>query len=179
MHYTWTYMGPSDSNDLMALSLMVEFEVNKIFNFNPNVLAHNIVLGLVNQFYTGSSDLIVGVRDDSGKLMAYTWAKSGETTMWSTEKVMSISMAHVDPELSPRTRIRLLQDMLEIWERFAQMTNTPIIASSTLRHEQTAFLKLHERRGYIIRGSQAYLRVDLSNKPLHLFDNPTQATPAD
>lgn len=178
MHYTWTHLGPADSGDIMTLSLMVEFEVNKIFNFNPNVLAHNIVLGLVNQFYTGSSDLIVGVRDDNNKLIAYTWAKNGETTMWSTEKVMSIRMAHVDPDLSDRTRIKLLQDMLEIWERFAQITDTPIIASSTLRHEQQAFLKLHQRRGYIIRGSQAYLRVDLTNKPSSLFDNPTQATPA-
>ena len=179
MHYTWTYMGPSDSNDLMALSLQVEFEVNTIFKFNPNVLAHNIVLGLVNQFYTGHSDLIVGVRDDSGKLMAYTWAKNGDSTMWSTEKVMNIAMAHVDPTLSSRTRIKLLQDMLEIWERFAQISNTPIIASSTLRHEQTAFLKLHQRAGYIIRGSSAYLQVDLSKKPTKLFDDPTQATPAD
>jgi hypothetical protein len=179
MHYTWTYMGPSDSNDLMALSLQVEFEVNTIFKFNPNVLAHNIVLGLVNQFYTGHSDLIVGVRDDSGKLMAYTWAKNGDSTMWSTEKVMNIAMAHVDPNLSSRTRIKLLQDMLEIWERFAQISNTPIITSSTLRHEQNAFLKLHERAGYTVRGSAAYLRVDLSKKPTKLFDDPTQATPAD
>jgi hypothetical protein len=158
---------------------MVEFEVNKIFNFNPNVLAHNIVLGLVNQFYTGTSDLICGVRDADNKLLAYTWAKTGETTMWSTERVMSIRMAHVDPSLSSRTRIKLLEDMLEIWERFAQLTNTPIIASSTLRNEQQAFLKLHQRRGYIIKGSTAYLRVDLSQQPAQLFDDPTQATPAD
>lgn len=179
MHYTWTKCSTADSADLMALSLMVEFEVNKIFNFNPNVLAHNIVLGLVNQFYTGTSDLICGVRDADNKLLAYTWAKTGETTMWSTERVMSIRMAHVDPSLSSRTRIKLLEDMLEIWERFAQLTNTPIIASSTLRNEQQAFLKLHQRRGYIIKGSTAYLRVDLSQQPAQLFDDPTQATPAD
>jgi hypothetical protein len=92
---------------------------------------------------------------------------------------MSICLAHVDHTLSSRTLIKLLEDMLIIWERFAQITNTPIIASSTLRNEQQAFLKLHQRQGYIIKGSTAYLRVDLSNKPTQLFDDPTQATPAD
>jgi hypothetical protein len=179
MNYNWKKCSTADSGDLMALSLLVEFEVNKIFNFNPNVLAHNIVLGLVNQFYTGTSDLIIGARNDAGKLMAYTWCKTGESTMWSTEHVMSIRMAHVDPALSHRTRIKLLKDMMEIWENFALITNTPIIASSTLRNEQQAFLKLHQRQGYIIKGSTAYLRVDLSRKPTTLFDNPVQATPAD
>lgn len=169
MHYTWTQLSPADSGDIMTLSLMVEFEVNKIFNFNPNVLAHNIVLGLVNQFYTGRSDLICGVRDDTGKLIAFTWCQTGQKTMWSTEEVMSVHMAHVDPTMSSRTRINLLKDMLEIWEKFAQITNTPIIASSTIRDEQQAFLKLHEQRGYIIKGSTAYLRVDLSTKPDSLF----------
>jgi hypothetical protein len=82
---------------------------------------------------------------------------------------MSVHMAHVDPTMSSRSRITLLKDMLDIWERFAQMTNTPIIASSTIREEQQAFLKLHEQRGYIIKGSTAYLRVDLSQKPTSLF----------
>lgn len=179
MNYIWKLATPADSEDIMKLNLLIQHEVNTIFNFNPNVLAHHIVTGLVNQFYTGKTDLIATARDDNNHLLAYTWVKTGEHSMWSTEEVASVRMAHVDPNLSVRRRIVLLDDMIDIWQRFAQMHNIPILYSNTLRKEQTAFLKLHQRNGFIVRGSAAYKRIDLTYKPTKLFDNPTQATPAD
>lgn len=168
MNYAWTYASLTDATELLELSLKVQYEVDTIFNFNPNVLAHQIVLGLVNQYYTGRTDLLAIVRHNN-KIIAYTWCRSGEKSMWSAEELINVRMAHVDPDLTDRQKISLLKDMLEIWERFAQITNTPIIASSTLRHKQTAFLRLHERAGYTVRGSTAYRRVDLSVKPATLF----------
>jgi hypothetical protein len=179
MNYTWNYATTADAGDIMELNLLVQFEVDTIFNFNPNVLSHHIVTALVNQFYTGRTDLVATARDDNNKLLAYTWVKTGEQSLWSTEEVARCHMAHVDPNLSVRSRILLLKDMLDIWERFAQIHNIPIIYSNTLRHEQTVFLKLHQRAGYTLRGSAAYKKTDLSYKPTKLFDNPTQATPAD
>lgn len=169
MHYKWTYASPGDSTDIMNLNLMVKYEVDTIFNFNPNVLAHHIVTALVNQYYTGRSDLVVLTRNNNNKLLAYTWVKV-QTTPWSTEEVLNVSMAHVDPNLSVRQRVLLIKDMLTIWERFAQIAQIPLISSNTLRQEQRSFLKIHQQQGYIIRGSWAYKRVDLSNKPTSLFD---------
>ena len=110
MNYTWTYAAMTDASALMDLSLKVQFEVDTIFNFNPNVLAHNIVTGLVNQFYTGKTDLIAIVRDND-KIIAYTWAHSGERSMWSNEELVSIRMAHVDPDLTDRQKILLLKEV--------------------------------------------------------------------
>lgn len=168
MNYTWTQANVNDATDIMALNLKVQFEVDTIYNFNPNVLAHNIVTGLVNQFYTGK-DLIVTVRDSNARLLAYTWAHAGERSIFSAEEILGIRMAHVDPELSSRQRVMLIKDMLVIWERYAQLQNIPIIVSNTLRQEQSAFLKLHSNAGYTLRGSQAYKRVDLTNKPTTLL----------
>jgi len=179
MNYTWNYAGPSESQDIMNLNLLVKFEVDTIFNFNPNVLSHHIVSALVNQFYTGKSDLVAAARDDNNRLLAYTWVKTGEHSMWSTEEVASVRMAHVDPNLSARLRVNLIEDMMDIWERFAQLHSIPILYSNTLRQEQSVFLKMHQRRGFIVRGSAAYKRVDLNYMPTKLFVNPTQATPAD
>jgi hypothetical protein len=169
MNYSWTYASINDANDIMGLNLLVQHEINSIFNFNPNVLAHQLSLALVNQFYTGKTDLVALARDSNNKLLAYTWAKSGNHSMWSTEEIINVTMAHVDPNLSPRSRILLLKDQLTIWERFAQITNTPLISSNTLRLEQNAFLKLHKAAGYIVRGSFAYKKVDLTTKPAALF----------
>ena len=178
MNYIWTHATPADSGDIMNLNLLIQHEVDTIFNFNPNVLAHHIVTALVNQHYTGKTDLVATARDDNNKLLAYTWVKTGDHSMWSTEEVASVRMAHVDPNLSARRRIVLIDEMMEIWERFAQIHNIPIIYSNTLRKEQTVFLKLHQRNGFIVRGSAAYKKVNLNYMPTRLFDNPTQATPA-
>lgn len=169
MNYTWSLATPADSEDIMKLNLMVQFEVDTIFNFNPNVLAHHIVTALVNQFYTGKTDLVAVARDDNNKLLAYTWVKTGEHSMWSTEEVASVRMAHVDPNLSARLRINLIEDMMELWEKFAQIHLIPILYSNTLRQEQSVFLKLHKRAGFIVRGSAAYKRVNLNYMPTSLF----------
>jgi hypothetical protein len=169
MSHTWSLATPADSQDIMNLNLMVQYEVDTIFNFNPNVLSHYIVTALVNQFYTGKSDLVITARDENNRLLAYTWVKTGEYSMWSSEEVASVRMAHVDPNLSVRQRILLLNEMIELWERFAQLHNIPIIHSNTLRQEQSVFLKLHSRAGYEIRGSVAYKRVNLLHKPSGLF----------
>ena len=179
MHYTWNYAAPADSQDIMNLNLLVKFEVDTIFDFNPNVLAHHIVSALVNQFYTGKTDLVAAARDNNNRLLAYTWVKTGERSMWSTEEVASVRMAHVDPNLSVRSRVNLIDEMMEIWERFAQIHSIPVLYSNTLRHEQSVFLKMHQRRGFIVRGSAAYKKVNLLYMPTRLFDDPTQATPAD
>lgn len=170
MNYTWTLATPADSDDIMNLNLLIKHEVDTIFNFNPNVLAHHIVTALVNQFYTGKSDLVAVARDDNNKLLAYTWVKTGEHSMWSTEEVASVRMAHVDPSLSVRQRITLLDDMMDIWERFAQIHLIPIVYSNTLREQQHVYLKLHKQRGYIVRGSAAYLKVNLNYMPTRLFN---------
>jgi hypothetical protein len=169
MQHTWNLATPADSQDIMDLNLMVQYEVDTIFNFNPNVLSHHIVTALINQFYSGRSDLVATARDENNRLLAYTWVKTGERSMWSNEEVAVVRMAHVDPNLSVRRRILLLDEMIELWERFAQLHDIPIIHSNTLRKEHTVFLKLHSRAGYTIRGSTAYKRTNLLYKPSKLF----------
>ena len=169
MQYTWNFASVNDTAEIMNLNLKIQHEVDTLFNFNPNVLAHNIVLGLVNQHYTAGSELLAVARDADNKIIAFTWAKANESTIFSAEPLIYIRLAHVDPDLPVRTKIKLLKDQLTIWERFAQLTNTPLIYSSTLREEQATFLRLHQQSGYTTRGSSAYKRVDLSTKPSSLF----------
>jgi hypothetical protein len=174
MNYTWNLATPADSGDIMTLNLLVQHEVDTIFDFNPNVLSHHIVSALVNQFYTGKSDLVAIARNEDNKLLAYTWIKTGERSLWSTEEIACVRMAHVDPSLSVRLRVNLIDEMMETWERFAQLHSIPILYSNTLRKEQSVFLKMHERRGFVVRGSAAYKRVDLNYMPSQLFQGATQ-----
>ena len=49
--------------------------------------------------------------------------------------------------------------MITMWENFATLAKVSIICSSTMRTETDAFLKLHKRHGYDVRGSYAYKKL--------------------
>ena len=168
MNYTWQLASGADITDIVAMAEQhFQKEIDLIFTPQPIAYSRNLTYAVVNQFYCPGTDLVTVARDDAGKLLAYTWAKNGERSWWSDDPMVSVHMAHVDMELNPRLRVRLVTDMLDHWEQFAKSCNTPIVCSTTMRHDQDGFLKLHARRGYSVRGSFAYKRLTL-----------TQAVPA-
>jgi hypothetical protein len=92
-------------------------------------------------------------------IIAWTWVKRGIRAAWSDEEMACINMVHIDLTLPPRLKIKLIKDMIELWEAWAKLANIPIISSTTMRDSQTAYLKLHAQAGYTIRGSNAYKRL--------------------
>ena len=168
MTYTWGPLQGNDINKLVELSnTHFRHEVDELFDIDLVYLEKCIAHGFINQLYSPLSELLSVAKDESGKVIAWTWAKVGERAVWSTDPILTISMAHIDMSLSPKARVRIVNDMLDLWERFAHLARTPIICSTTMRKEQSAFLKLHERKGYKVRNNVAYKRLNL-----------TQATPA-
>jgi hypothetical protein len=138
-------------------------EIDNIFKPEPITYSRNVTLAIVNQFYLPTTSLVSVCRDHNKKLLAYTWASSLERSPWSDDHMVNIRMAHVDLSLSARDRIKLVNIMMDIWEVFAMCSKSPIICSTTMRNDQHAFLKLHEKRGYDVRGSYAYKRINLNS----------------
>jgi len=168
MNFTWTPAGGNDVPDIVAMAEQhFQQEIDTIFNPDPVAYSRNITYAVVNQFYLPTTELLSIARDPTGSLLAYTWAKSNDRAPWSDDPMVVVRMAHVALNQTAKTRVRLVQDMLELWERFAIFANQPIICSTTMRRDQDAFLKMHSRHGYDVRGSYAYKRL-----------NTTQATPA-
>jgi len=160
IQYSWM---PATGNDVAEIVQMAEnhfqTEIDTVFKPDTVAYSRNITFAIVNQFYLPGSELLYIARDTSGKLLAYTWAKSNERAAWSDDNMIVIRMAHVDLSLSARDRLRIISDMMTIWEQFARSTNTSIICSTTMRKDQDAFLRLHARNGYDVRGSYAYKKL--------------------
>ena len=160
MNYTWRSATGIDVQAIVAIAQThFEQEIDTIFTPDPVAYARNITLAVVNQFYGPNSELLKVAVDDANTIIAYTWAKSGEHSPWSDDSMVVIKMAHVRLTLPARTRVRLVADMLALWDEFAHRANTPIICSTTMRGDQDTFLRLHSRAGYTVRGSYAYKRV--------------------
>ena len=136
-----------------------ESEIDQIFTPDPIAYSRNITVAVVQQFYSPLSQLISVARTGQDQLVAYTWAERNQRAPWSDDEMVVIKMAHVDLALSTRTRIRLIQDMIDLWETWAALCQVPVICSSTVRGDQAAFLRIHAGRGYDVRGSYAYRRL--------------------
>jgi hypothetical protein len=159
MKYSWQPAVGADIADISAMTWMSINQVDMIYTMNQAAFNKNITHAIVNQMYNPASELVSVARNTAGQLLAYTWAKTGERSCWSTDDVVSVCMALVDPALPMRLRIRLVTDEIMIWEQFAKYAGVSIICSTTMRKDQSAFLRLHEQLGYDVRGSFAYKRV--------------------
>jgi hypothetical protein len=168
INYTWHQATILDLDAIVEMAQKhFQQEIDTIYTPDPRAYARNVTYAIVNQHYSPNAELLAVAKDAEGQLLAYTWAKARDYAAWSDDEMIVIRMAHVDLQLSSRQRLRLIQDMLQMWENFARFANVKIICSTTMRDDQGAFLKLHAKNGYTVRGSYAYKKL-----------NPTQATPA-
>ena len=156
MKYTWKPAVAADVEDLVRLADLAVFEIDDIFVYDQHHMAANFAAAVVNQIFYPLGQLISIARDETGKAAAVTWAKTGGNALWSREPILLIELAQIDPNVSVRYRLRLVNDMLGMWDEYAVLTHSRIICSATMREKQSAYLKLHERNGYVVRGSTAY-----------------------
>jgi len=159
--YTWRAATGADVSSIVRMAEQhFQTEIDTIFTPDPVAYSRNITLAVVNQFYTPTLELVSVATDAEGKLLAYTWCRNLERAAWSDDVMIVVRMAHVGLDQSSRQRIKLVSDMFTLWENWAIYCKTPIICSTTMRKDQAAFLRLHERHGYDVRGSYAYKKVD-------------------
>ena len=185
MHITddrwrWRSAVGTDTPDIVAMAQgYFGVETKDIYVNDPIEYSRNVTLAIVNQFYNPRAELVSVARDvETGKLLAYTWAVRNERAPWSPEEMVVIRIAHVDMDMTGKERIHLCAQMIRMWEKWALACEVKIICSSTIRSDQPAFLKLHERAGYIVRGSIAYKRlskiaVDIDDTGIAPMDNTT------
>jgi hypothetical protein len=161
MSYTWR---PATGLDVPHIVKMAQdhfqTEIDTIFTPDPIAYSRNITFAVVNQFYCPTTELLSVAVDSENNIVAYTWAKAGEHSPWSDDEMIIIKMAHLSLNLSSRERVMLVIDMLKLWEAFATLAQVPIICSTTMRKDQSSFLKLHEKHGYDVRGSYAYKKLN-------------------
>lgn len=155
----WRRAVGTDVPNLVSLTqTYFESEADAIFRTDPIVYGHNVTLAVVNQFYDPASSFL-WLNEREGRLLGYVWAERGQRAVWSRDEMVAIKIVHVDMRLSVRERLRLCDDMITLWENWARSIDVPIVCSTTMRGDQAGFLRLHERRGYDVRGSIAYRRV--------------------
>jgi hypothetical protein len=133
-------------------------EIDGVFRADPVAYARNVTTAVVQQFYIPHQELLMVARNQHDQLLAYVWVVR-ETAPWSDEVMAATRMVHVDLALSTRHRIRLVQQMIGLWEVWARESGIAIVCSTTMRRDTAGFLRIHAAAGYDVRGSIAYRRL--------------------
>ena len=162
---TWHWTLARTEDDINDIVLMAkgfyEREVNDIFTTNTAILRKNVDIAVTEQRYTLNRQQIIIARDTTnGKLLAWSWLKRGHYTVYAPEEMADAMFLHIDLELPERTRITLCAQMIQQWILWCHLNNIPVLISSSIRQEQEAFLKLHERFGFKRNGSVCYYRTE-------------------
>jgi predicted trehalose synthase len=158
--WEWTLARVSDVDEIVALAQgQFQKEIDKFFTPEPMRYATNVIHACVNQSFDKLSEQIIVARNVHGKLLAYAWIQRGQFMPYAPEEIAEARFVHLDLNLSSRTRITLLAQILQQWELWALICGIPVLCSSTIRGHQDAFLKLHEQAGYTLKGSIAFKRL--------------------
>jgi len=131
-----------------------------ITDINPVEGSRNLMFAIVNQMYAPKKELIsVAVLPDTGEIVAFTWAQRDVRQPWSTEEMIVPKLLSVELTLSGRCRTALCVQAMLMWERWAQVCEIKTISSSSMRQDWEPLMRIHERMGYTVRGSNAYKRM--------------------
>lgn len=154
---------PAQGTDITAMVDLTqhdfEREAENIWRTDRMHYTHNLTRAVVDQFFSPSMAMVWLAVGEQNLIRGYVWAERGQKTVWSPEEMVAIKIVHVDLALSARQRVTLCDEMITLWERWAQRIGVDLIASTSMREQQEGFMRLHQRRGYQRRGSICYRRL--------------------
>ena len=164
MAHTWNRAIHTDVEDIVKMSQgFYQSEIDKIFTPSPTRMGYHLHQAILNQSY-GVNDHIIGVaRDESGRLVAWHWASRGKHLPYADEEMAVGEFIHVDLNQRARDRIQLCIECLEQWIAWCMLHNIPVLCSTSIREEQTAFMRLHDQLGFKRNGSIAYKKIGETN----------------
>jgi len=159
MNWKWKQASLQDLDAIVELSVRhFEHEVADCLTASPVRLAHNIYMALGSQAFDGTHSIYV-CEDEQGTLLAYGWIERSGYTIYAEEPIAEVRMVHIDMVLPVKDRVKIIQEMIRMFEQYCDIFNIPVIITNTIRKDTAGFLKLHEKLGYETRGSFAFKRL--------------------
>ena len=174
METFWSLAHPlHDVEDIIELADSVfGQEADGILTRDRNVFRHRVTMAATEQLFNKGREFLavcrgdkeiktmmgVGIQDDA--LLGYCWFDRGGYTTYSNEEISNAKFHHVDLSLPARQRVKLINEMIDQHILWAHTWGIPVICSTSIRAEHTGFMKIHQRRGFTVNGSYAWIRTE-------------------
>lgn len=157
----WTLAHPlHDVEDIVLLAdENYGVEVEGVLTRDRNVFRHRLTVATTEQVFNKSREFIAVCRD-TDRLLGFCWFDRGGYTTYSNEEISNAKFHHVDLTLPAKTRVRLVNEMIDQHILWAHTWGVPIVCSTSIRADNEAFMKIHKKRGFTVNGSYAWIRTE-------------------
>lgn len=157
----WTLAHPlHDVEDIVELADSVfGVEADGILTRSRDVFRHRVTMAATEQLFNKGREFLAVCRDQD-KLLGYCWFDRGGYATYSNEEISNAKFHHVDLSLPAKTRVRLINEMIDQHILWAHSWGIPVICSTSIRAEHNGFMRIHEKRGFTVNGSYAWIRTE-------------------
>ena len=159
-----------DVEDIISLGFKNYLVDNEILNADLDVARHRLTMACTEQIFNRSKEFVAVCRsiDDknAGNLLGFCWFDRGGYTSYSNEEISNAKFHHVDLGLPVRTRVRLINEMIDQHILWANTYGIPVVCSTSIRADHDGFMKIHKKRGFTVNGSYAWIRTEKGMKCL-------------
>ena len=171
----WSLADPRfDVEDMVELSdSFFGAEADGIVTRSRAVFRHRLTVACTEQLFNKSREFIAVCRGEPvktashelgdfyrDKLLGFCWFDRGGYTTYSNDEISNAKMHHLDLTLPARTRIRLVNEMIDQHILWAHTWGVPVVCSTSIRADHDVFMKIHKKRGFTVNGSYAWIRTE-------------------
>ena len=162
----WTLAHPlQDVEDIVLLADQnYGSEVEAVLKRDRAVFRKNVTIASTVQLFDKGKEFLAVCRNttelDIGDLLGFCWFDRGGYTTYSNEEISNAKFHHVDLSLPAKTRVRLINAMIDQHILWAHTWGIPIVCSTSIRSDHDAFMRIHQKRGFMVNGSYAWIRTE-------------------
>jgi hypothetical protein len=142
-------------------------EAEGIVKRDRNTFRKNVTLAATYQLFDKGREFLAVCRSVAPRgeivvdeLLGFCWFDRGGYTTYSSEEISNAKFHHVRLDLSPRLRVRMINEMIDQHILWAHSWGVPVVCSTSVRTEHDAFMRIHEKRGFKVTGSYAWIRTE-------------------
>jgi len=164
----WTLAHPlTDAEDIVWMAdTFFGQEADGILTRSKDVFRKHVTIASTVQLFDKGKEFLAVCRTDDERLLGFCWFDRGGYTTYSKEEISNAKFHHVDLSLPAKTRVQLVHQMIDQHILWASLWNIPVICSTSIRSEHDGFMKIHQKRGFRVNGSYAWIRTEEGMKCL-------------
>jgi hypothetical protein len=161
MEIRWTLASPLyDIDDVVKLGKKLLALEGSELKTDEYFFRHQITLIATDQVFDKTRNFFAIARDENDNLLGYCIFDRGGYATYSREEISNAKYHHVNLDLPVRTRVRLINEMIDQHVLWCMKNNIPVICSTSIRTEHEGFMKIHKKRGFTVNGSYAWCRTE-------------------
>jgi hypothetical protein len=136
-------------------------EIDGVLTRDRAVFRHRLTVATTEQIFNKGREFIAVCRcEPLDELLGFCWFDRGGYTTYSNEEISNAKFHHLDLQLPVKTRVRMINEMIDQHILWAHTWGVPVVCSTSIRGEHDGFMKIHKKRGFTVNGSYAWIRTE-------------------